>query len=700
MNCAKRLLKLAWPPYLLLGMLTTLSMLVTRNAFATEYYVSPTGSDTNAGTIDAPFATLQKGADVAAAGDTVWIRAGTYSITTPYSSSAGISLSKSGTSDTNRINFFAYPGEIPLFDFSKMTISTTGFTDGIVVTGSWLHLKGISECCVPMNTSSNNGVEVDNAANDIFEQLNMYGNSGNGIFVSHGTGGHLILNCDGHDNYDATSSQGQGQNADGFGVHYQTTGASTTIRGCRSWWNSDDGYDLISQEVPVTVENSWAMGCGYANYGTYSPTSGNGNGFKMGSSKTGIRHIVQNNVAWKNKANGFYANHSSGGNTWYNNTSFQNGTQYNMLASTWSGPDGTGTRTDGVTLTGTKVHIMRNNIGYPDKNEYITGYGVDTQFNTWDLNITPAASDFLSISDPSVSGTGASIETSGALGPRNADGSLPDVDFLQLAAGSQMIDKGTDVGLPYVGAAPDLGAYEFGAGTDDYAGSDGGTGSSSGASTSSSSGSSTSSGVSSSSSSGSSTSSGVSSSSSSGSSTSSGASTSSGSGSTSSSGGRGSSASSSSTSGGSSSSSGGVSTTSGGSSSSSGGVSTTSGGSSSSSGGVSTSSGASSSSSGGSTSSGGAASSSGSSGATSGGSTGGSSGAASSGGLSTSGSSSGNSGGIQDGGPGGASGAAPGGGSNGCGCRTAPSSSGDSLFASVGLVGLFLVRRRRDRRSR
>ena len=53
--------------------------------------------------------------------------------------------------------------------------------------------------------------------------------------------------------------------------------------------------------------------------------------------------------------------------------------------------------------------------------------------------------------------------TSLALGPRQADGSLPNVDFMKLAAGSQMIDKGTNVGLPYVGAAPDLGAYEYGA---------------------------------------------------------------------------------------------------------------------------------------------------------------------------------------------------------------------------------------------
>jgi hypothetical protein len=42
---------------------------------------------------------------------------------------------------------------------------------------------------------------------------------------------------------------------------------------------------------------------------------------------------------------------------------------------------------------------------------------------------------------------------------------LPAIDFMKLHAGSQMIDKGTNVGLPFVGAAPDLGAFEFGATT-------------------------------------------------------------------------------------------------------------------------------------------------------------------------------------------------------------------------------------------
>jgi len=359
-----------------------------------------------------------------------------------------------------------------VFDFSGMTISTTGYTHGFVVSGSWLHFKGLEIANVPMNTFSNNGVAVSTGGNCIFELLNMHHNSGNGIFIGKGTGGHLVLNCDAHDNYDATSTQGQGQNADGFGVHYQTAGATTIIRGCRAWWNSDDGYDLINQEWPVTVENSWAMGNGYAMYGTFNPSSGNGNGFKMGSSVTGVRHLVQNNVAWRNKASGFYANHSSGGNTWYNNTSFMNGTQYNMLASPPNDPNTT------ITLTGAMAHIMRNNIGFPNRNSNMTG--VDTMFNSWDLAITPAASDFLSITDPAWRAPASPSNRPALSGRARPMAACRRLIFIKLAAASRSIDKGTNVSLPFVGAAPDLGAYEFGATTTTGMGGMSGAGGSSG----------------------------------------------------------------------------------------------------------------------------------------------------------------------------------------------------------------------------
>jgi len=410
-------------------------------AHAAEFFVAPTGSDANAGTLDAPFATLLKGHDAASAGDTVWLRGGTYKV------SKQIKLSKSGSSDTQRIKFWAYAKEAPLIDFSTYdSTNKAADTPALLVTGNWLHLKGLEIANVPVGASGDHSISAlrsEGASNNTYELLNIHGNFGPGLFISKGTGGNLILNVDSHDNYDKDGSQGDGQNADGFGVHYQESGPSTIIRGCRAWLDSDDGYDLISQEVPVIVEDSWAFSNGYSNGGSGKPADGNGNGFKMGSSQTGIRHIVRNNVAWKNRAAGFYANHSSGGNTWLNNTSYMNAVQYNMLAS----PAGDTTAT--IVLSGALAHKMRNNVGFPDKNTNMSG--VDSMFNTWDLNIAEAASDFVSTSD------------AGVMGPRQADGSLPAVTYLKLKSGSPLIDKGTDVMLPFVGNAPDLGADEFGA---------------------------------------------------------------------------------------------------------------------------------------------------------------------------------------------------------------------------------------------
>ena len=119
------------------GALTGLGLGEGRAA-AADYYVSPTGSDSNPGTMAQPFLTVQKGAATGVAGDTVWFRAGTYK------SSKQITFSKSGTSDANRINYFAYTGEVPLFDFSTYVSPNTAVDEPtIVITGSWLHFKGL-----------------------------------------------------------------------------------------------------------------------------------------------------------------------------------------------------------------------------------------------------------------------------------------------------------------------------------------------------------------------------------------------------------------------------------------------------------------------------------------------------------------------------------------------------------------------------
>ena len=52
-------------------MVVLVTLVAAGTAHAADYYVAPTGSDANAGTMAAPFATLQKAVNTAVAGDTV-----------------------------------------------------------------------------------------------------------------------------------------------------------------------------------------------------------------------------------------------------------------------------------------------------------------------------------------------------------------------------------------------------------------------------------------------------------------------------------------------------------------------------------------------------------------------------------------------------------------------------------------------------
>ena len=395
-----------------------------------DYYVAVGGDDDNPGTFDEPFATLQKAHDEVEPGQKVLIRGGTYMVE-GNGGTGGIEVSKSGTSDDERIRFWAYPGETPVFDFADADITANSTAAGIYVTGSWLHFRGLEICNVPMpGFGANNGIWQVRASNNTYELMKFHDNQGPGLSIAYGDGGNLILNCDSYDNYDV--KQG-GEDADGFGIHYQTSGTPTIIRGCRAWWNADDGYDLYKQEFPVIIEDSWAMGNGYVNEGTLSVS--NGSGFKMGNTFDGVRHTIRNCLAWENKV-GFYANHSFGGTDWFNNTSYNNGMNFNMYSDT--------------TLTGDLLHYLRNNVALPASLDNM-GNG-NSEFNSWDLDVTVSESDFVTTSDD------------GWDSARQADGSLPDIDFMKLSPDSPLIDAGTDVELPFSGDAPDLGAYEYAAG--------------------------------------------------------------------------------------------------------------------------------------------------------------------------------------------------------------------------------------------
>lgn len=466
-------------------------------AFSAVYYVAVDGNNSNSGTKDKPFASLNKANEVVSAGDTVWIRGGIYDLRDTvffdrYKMTAGILLTTSGKSDDNRIHYLAYPGERPIFDATNLPVAKgydksdgtpegSMYTSPIVISAKYLHLKGFEVRNTPMIHNSNSGVFLYGSKHIFLEEIDSHHNAGPGFFANDGAadgGGHLFLNCDAHDNYDPNGWQGDGENADGFGAHYQQPGEGDTTKfiGCRAWWNSDDGFDFINQEFPVVVENCYAMGNGYSNYGNEKPPRGNGYGIKMGESTLGGgRHLIKNSVAWKNRSSGFYANYTGVGSKWINNTSFQNEDRAFNMASTLF--DSEGNRlADVAPLTGDNAHVLKNNIAYPNKLSQIgtcwisiPSQGINEydecpagENNTWNLNLDLTEDDFMSIDDPSMTVTGKDLSTIlGILGPRNADGSIPNVDFLKLKEGSRAIDKGEDVGLPFTGSAPDLGAYEY-----------------------------------------------------------------------------------------------------------------------------------------------------------------------------------------------------------------------------------------------
>jgi hypothetical protein len=47
-----------------------------------------------------------------------------------------------------------------------------------------------------------------------------------------------------------------------------------------------------------------------------------------------------------------------------------------------------------------------------------------------------------------------------AKAPRRDDGGLPEVPFLRPVPTGRLVNKGIDLGEPYSGSAPDLGAFE------------------------------------------------------------------------------------------------------------------------------------------------------------------------------------------------------------------------------------------------
>ena len=429
-----------------------LLLLQATSTFASIYYVATNGLDTNSGTIGSPFATITRAQAAAASGDTVYLRGGNY-----FLNNSHLTLTNSPWAIVHNINksgvsYVAFPDERPVFDFSG--VQPTGWrVTAFYVTGSDCVFKGFDVVGVTINItgvkSQSECFRVVNGNRNRFEQLAMHDGMGIGWYLTDGSS-NLVLNCDAYNNRGLDSfSHG---NIDGFGCHpSHTTGTGNVLRGCRAWFNSDDGYDLINAKAAVVFENCWAFYNGY--FTNFASSGGDANGFKSGGygvngsttpPNPAPRHVTRFCLAVRNRASGFYANHHTGGLDWFNNTAYRNGANFNMLCNL--------NAQSGTNDVPGFDHVMKNNLGYKSSTEIsnLNTNACDVDFNYFTLPTTVATNDFMSLDE--------SLLTA----PRRSNGDLPYIALLQLVSSSDLVNAGTNAGFTFADPAPDLGAFEYG----------------------------------------------------------------------------------------------------------------------------------------------------------------------------------------------------------------------------------------------
>ncbi len=391
-----------------------------------QKYVAADGDDANPGTFEQPFGTIAKAVAEVLPGDTIYVRGGVYALT----STITISAAKSGTED-RAITLTAFAGEVPLLDFSGQPNGAKG----ISLRANYWHIRGLQ-----IKGAGDNGMEINFGSHNLIANCAFFENRDSGLQLSNGSANNRIINCDSYYNADPPDYA----DADGFAPKL-TVGSGNSFYGCRAWGNVDDGWDGYlrgADDVTTTLENCWTWGNGYLKDGSDPGAQANGNGFKMGggdnSNSQQLMHhaILINCVAFNNKQKGFDQNNNVGSMTLLNCTGYGN-REANYRIQRALNP--------GQTLT------VKNCVSFAGQVQ-LGSFAVQ-ETNSWLNPFVVTAEDFLS------------LDAARAGAPRQADGSLPEIEFMHLAAGSDLIDAGVDLGRPFKGRAPDLGAFESDFGT-------------------------------------------------------------------------------------------------------------------------------------------------------------------------------------------------------------------------------------------
>ncbi|KAI1495917.1 pectin lyase fold/virulence factor [Biscogniauxia marginata] len=355
----------------------------------TDIYVSPKG--TGSGTIDAPYGSIQDAVDVAEAGDTVYLRAGTYSPTT------NIKITKSGTA-TSPITLRSYNDEVVVLNGEELPGTPYGVGESLPNDERGiLHIEGGNYWYFYKLELINGpyGVYSRDSSHNYYERLSTHDNYESGFQIQGTAENNTVVYLDSYLNRDPRKN---GESADGFALK-EGSGEGNVIRNSRLWDNVDDGLDLYMFGSAVTIEEVYAWGNGF-NRWDFSEFEGDGNGFKLGiTDNPPANHFIRNSIAFSNAKKGFIDNGNPGSLTFERNTAWNNGDNgFNMRSST---------------------STLKANIAAVNTNDQVNLVdGTTSSGNSWDSSTSWSNSSFVSV-DPST-----------LQGPRGSDGKVATSDFL------------------------------------------------------------------------------------------------------------------------------------------------------------------------------------------------------------------------------------------------------------------------------
>jgi hypothetical protein len=364
---------------------------------ADTLFVAPTGDDANAGTIDAPLATVQRAVDLVQPGGTIALRGGTYAPTT------NIRIMRSGTADAP-ITLTSHGGEAVLLDGEQLPhtpapldASIPNLERGVIhMEASFWRIVGLEIANGPY------GIFCRGCNDNVFDRLVTRDNYESGLHIQAASARNQVLSLDSYGNRDPRKN---GESADGLAIK-EGSGDGNVVRGARLWNNVDDGFDAWEFLSAITIEDSVAWGNG-VNRWDFPDFAGDGNGFKLGGGDEDLPagHVVRNSIAFDNAQGGFIDNANPGAMVLERNTAYRNGGAGFDVADSAS--------------------VLTRNLSVGNATAVSMGASTGSG-NSWDLGG--------SWTDASLASTDPSVIT----GPRAADGTIPSSPFLRPADGADL----------------------------------------------------------------------------------------------------------------------------------------------------------------------------------------------------------------------------------------------------------------------